>query len=157
MEDASTLLEARRPASLRFAADYPAQFSMEVMDLLAGARKDDAPGFSSFFVIEKASGEVVGEIGYSCPRSAGVADAGYGLVESVWNRGYATEAMTGLISHLFAAGDIYRVEANTLKDHIASRRVMEKAGMTYEREGVDDVDGEQMLLVYYAIERPKPG
>ena len=61
-----------------------------------------------------------------------------------------------LIDWLFAAG-AESVRADTYADHVASRRVMEKAGMDLieETEGVED--GRPVRYVLYAIARPPGG
>ena len=53
---------------------------------------------------------------------------GYDIVEHQRNQGYATEALEGLLGYLLARPGIDAVEAGTLESHVASRRVMEKAG-----------------------------
>jgi ribosomal-protein-alanine N-acetyltransferase len=70
-------------------------------------------------------------------------------VDPCWGRGYATEALRALLAHVLAAPDMRRVVAETMVDHIASRRVMEKAGMTYCGRRVDDEYGEPLDLVVY--------
>jgi RimJ/RimL family protein N-acetyltransferase len=64
-------------------------------------------------------------------------------------QGYATEALRALLDHVLAEPDMRRVVAETMVDHIASRRVMEKAGMTYCGERLDDEYGELVNLVVY--------
>jgi RimJ/RimL family protein N-acetyltransferase len=46
------------------------------------------------------------------------------------------------------------VVADTFEDHVASRRVMEKAGMTLFDARTETVDGEEARLVFYEIRRP---
>jgi len=58
---------------------------------------------------------------------------GYRLRKSAWGQGYATEAVGALLAYLFSATNITRVVATTYEHNLASRRVMEKAGMTLIR------------------------
>jgi len=44
---------------------------------------------------------------------------------------------------------VRRVVAETLEEHTASRRVMEKAGMRYHDARVGEVDGRTVALVVY--------
>src|SRR5688500_14301640 len=90
--DALTLLAGGRPYDLRFAEGYPAPFSLEVMDLIAGERKSEVENFDSWFIIRKTEGDVIGEIGGSAKDGSRIATAGYGIVEPLWGRGYTTEA-----------------------------------------------------------------
>lgn len=56
-------------------------------------------------------------------------EVGYVIAPDYHNHGYATEALTALIDHLHQAG-FHTVIAGFFEENIASRRVMEKAGMT---------------------------
>ena len=49
-----------------------------------------------------------------------------------WGNGYATEAAKALIDYCFRDLNLNRVAASYFGSNLASRRVMEKAGMTYE-------------------------
>jgi [ribosomal protein S5]-alanine N-acetyltransferase len=67
------------------------------------------------------------------PAQPAVADLGYRLHRSQWRKGYATEASTALLRKAFLELDIEKVTAHTLVGNAASRRVMEKVGLRYER------------------------
>jgi aminoglycoside 6'-N-acetyltransferase len=152
-EEARALLDGKTVPGLTLAEGYPGEFSLEVMDIYVGERTADVKGFSPYFIIRRAEGDVIGEIGYSFPDDTAVATTGYDIVEPLWGRGYASEALRGLIGHLFAQDGIEVVDANTFETHVASRRVMEKAGMKHVRTAQDVVDGEEATLVYYEIRR----
>jgi RimJ/RimL family protein N-acetyltransferase len=154
-DEAATILRGGLPEMLSFAPGYPAQFSLEVMDILAGERRGDAIDFRPCFIVRKEDECVIGEIGCSFPEGPQAAVVGYEIVEPLWNQGYTTEALRALIAYLFTLPEVEVVKADTLKDLIASRRVMEKAGMSLVGEGTSDVDGETAELVYYEIRRPE--
>jgi len=59
---------------------------------------------------------------------------GYVIARSHQNKGYATEATRAIIHWAFQQPAIYRVNASTDVENIASQRVLEKAGML--REGM---------------------
>jgi ribosomal-protein-alanine N-acetyltransferase len=143
---ARTLLEGRPPDGVVFAPGYPSQYSLEVMQIVVRA---EAGGWGPFFLVRKADGAVVGEIGCSLDRTSGTAQVGYSVVEPCWGRGYATEALRALLSQLLAEPEVRRVVAETLIRHTASRRVMEKAGMRRCGERVAVEDGETIELVVY--------
>ena len=152
VDTARALLEGTTPRGMVAAADYPSEFSLEVMDLLAGPRAVDAPAqFGPFFVVLEGDGVTIGEIGAFLDPDAGTAQVGYSIVRSCWGRGYATEALRALIAELLRRDDVRRVIAETMVDHVASRRVMEKAGMRLcgQRSGVEA--GEPVELVTYEI------
>ena len=60
-------------------------------------------------------------------------DLGYRLLRRTWNQGYATEGSRALIDMGFTDLAVQRVFAHTLAVHVASRRVMEKCGLTLVR------------------------
>jgi RimJ/RimL family protein N-acetyltransferase len=76
-------------------------------------------------------------------------DLGYRLIRSAWGNGYATEGSRALIKKGFEELGIKKVSARALPENRASIRVMEKAGMFFEK-CVRDNHGNE--LVQYAIE-----
>jgi ribosomal-protein-alanine N-acetyltransferase len=59
-------------------------------------------------------------------------EIGYALSRPFWNNGYVTEAAIRLIDYFFSNTNIMRIEARCRLPNLASARVMEKAGMTFE-------------------------
>lgn len=57
-------------------------------------------------------------------------DLGYRLHKAAWNKGYATEGSRALIDKSFTDLPIAKVVAHTMTVNGASRRVMEKCGLT---------------------------
>jgi ribosomal-protein-alanine N-acetyltransferase len=152
-EEARLLLAGSTPAGLKFGPGYPSEFSREVIDIFIGERADDAIGFVPWHIIRREEGDVIGSIGWSGPDPVRPT-LGYEIVEPLWGRGYASEALTGLIEYLFAQPAIEKVQADTFEDHVASRRVMEKAGMTLFDTRTETVDGREARLVFYEMRRP---
>lgn len=60
------------------------------------------------------------------------------IAPSEWGKGYATEAARAVLRDGFARLALLEIVAFTLPDNHASRRVMEKIGMTYDPR--DDFD-----------------
>lgn len=83
-------------------------------------------------------------------------EIGYCLSKSVWNQGFATEALRTVISYAFDAGGFHRLEACHSVQNAASGRVMEKAGMVREAGPLrqyyrSDQLGYQDVYLYAAI------
>jgi len=152
-DEAAAILAGRLPPRLTFADGYPGENSIEVMDIFVGARRGESPNFTPLFIVRGQDGAIIGEIGWSNPQGPEAPVVGYDIVEPLWGLGYATDALRALIAHLLSLAVVERVCADTLKTHIASRRVMEKAGMRLVREGSDEVDGVTQEMVYYEIGR----
>jgi [ribosomal protein S5]-alanine N-acetyltransferase len=60
------------------------------------------------------------------------AELGYVLARPYWNQGLITEALQPIIDWALTQPNIYRVWAVCDYENLASARVMEKVGMTYE-------------------------
>lgn len=60
------------------------------------------------------------------------AEIGYALSQYYWGKGIMTEAARTLIQFGFKKMDLVRIQARCFSENIASERVMEKAGMSYE-------------------------
>jgi ribosomal-protein-alanine N-acetyltransferase len=96
-------------------------------------------------VVETSSGLVVGGAGFHGPPTGGEVEIGYGIVPTRQGRGYATEAVTTLVSLALSIPEVVGVVAGTDADNVASQRVLEKAGFRL----VDQSDG-----CRYRIEGP---
>jgi RimJ/RimL family protein N-acetyltransferase len=106
---------------------------------------------------EKSSGEFLGWFGLrQRPETKrGEMALGYRLRKSAWGKGYATEGLIALIDLCFTKLDIQRVFAETMAVNVASRRVMEKAGMrlarTFHPTWDDPIDGSELGEVEYEL------
>ena len=85
--------------------------------------------------------------------SGTTAEVGYVIRPDLHNRGYGTEALRQTIDALFARG-YETIRAGFFEENIASRRVMEKNGMTPTGE-TERIEwrGAAHRCVYYAIRR----
>ena len=92
--------------------------------------------FGFFAAIERTTGRFLGWFHYrpGDGHSDDEPELGYRLVTSAWGKGLGTEGSIALIDHGFSTGRIRRVLAETMAVNVASRRVMEKAGMRLVRE-----------------------
>src|SRR5436190_21876839 len=130
---ARSILGGITPENLNFAEGYPSEFSLEVMDLLAGNRQSEAPGFAPWFMILKSENAIIGDIGSSWKEGDRSATVGYDVISPRQGQGFATEALRTLICFYLSQSGVEVVMADTFPEHIASRRVMEKAGMIFAR------------------------
>lgn len=93
------------------------------------------PGFGVWAAIAKAGGAFAGWLSLR-PPEGGAPDnvaLGYRLRRAVWRQGYATEGAYALIHKGFTELGVRRVFATTYEHNLASRRVMEKVGLTLVR------------------------
>jgi RimJ/RimL family protein N-acetyltransferase len=85
-----------------------------------------------FAIVLRETNEVVGGISLFEREQHRRAELGYWCAIEFWGRGYATEAVRAVIDYGFRALELNRVHAECHGDNPASRRVLEKAGMTFE-------------------------
>jgi RimJ/RimL family protein N-acetyltransferase len=114
-------------------------------------------GFGVWATIERSTGEFVGWFEFY-PRKDGSpeeVELGYRLRKFAWGKGYATEGSRALIRKGFTELGVQRVVAETMAVNAASRRVMEKSGLTYVRtfhqEWPERIEGEEHGDVEYAL------
>jgi RimJ/RimL family protein N-acetyltransferase len=124
---------------------------------LAYYERGDAYGF--WAAIERSTGQFLGWFHFR-PGEGHPDDEpelGYRLRRSAWGNGYATEGSRALIDRGFRQFGVRRVVAETMVVHGASRRVMEKAGMTVARRYHQDwpypIPGHEQGDVEYEITR----
>lgn len=113
--------------------------------------------FGFWAAIERSTGGFLGWFHYrpDNDRDEDEPELGYRLIASAWGTGLATEGSRALIDHGFATGRVRLVWAQTMAVNMASRRVMEKAGMrptrTFPTEWPVRIAGDEEGDVEYAI------
>jgi [ribosomal protein S5]-alanine N-acetyltransferase len=92
------------------------------------------------YMIERATNTLVGVVGGGSPKD-GTLLTGYAVLPQYQRRGYATEAVAGLIAWAFGRADVDRIIADTYPELVASIRVLEKNGFRHIGAG----DGERVI------------
>jgi len=116
-------------------------------------------GYGFWAAIEKSTGAFLGWFHLRPPEGHRLDDVelGYRLRKSAWGKGYATEASRALIRKAFTELGARRVYAETMAVNLASRRVMEKAGLrlvrSFHQQWPDHIDGDKHGDVEYALHR----
>ncbi len=106
-------------------------------------------GFGVWAVVDKVSRKLIGHCGLNCLPNSPDIEVLYRLDQNYWNRGIATEATKSAINYGFEFTKLHKIVAIASPKHIASVRVMEKAGLKYEK----DARFYKTDVVYYAIHR----
>lgn len=103
----------------------------------------------------KTTGEVIGII-HQCNKPNVYfpkVEIGYAIGQEHWNKGYTTEALEAFIN-LLKTKDVHKIIASHIKENIASGRVMQKCGMQYEYEAVEEIyyhDHYYNVCYYYLL------
>jgi ribosomal-protein-alanine N-acetyltransferase len=88
-------------------------------------------GYGRWAVVHRATQKLIGYGGLRC--FDGTPELVYLLDRPYWNCGLATELARGCLEYGFLRHKFQQVVALARPDNVASRRVMEKVGMSYER------------------------
>jgi RimJ/RimL family protein N-acetyltransferase len=110
-------------------------------------------GFGLWAAEDKATGTFIGFVGllYSddWPEGDYKTEVGWRLDRSFWGRSLATEGALASVCYGFEELGLERIISITVPENVASRRVMEKAGLTYRGE----TSWRGRDVVWYAIDR----
>ena len=107
-----------------------------------------------FAIRLKETERLVGNILYF-DAADGSCEIGYGLGSGFWGRGFATEAVGAFLSYLLCEKGFARVYASFFRGNEASRLVMEKCGMRFDRVSEKELTylGVERDLIYYVINK----
>ena len=106
-------------------------------DVIAFIRKQyEENGIGRWAVIEKQSGAFIGWAGLKLVKQTinnrtNYYDVGYRLIPCYWGRGYATEVSKASIDYGFNTLKLNLICATASMHNIASRKVLEKTGLTF--------------------------
>lgn len=126
----------------------------ELLDKYIGSY--ERPDYYRWAVIEKASGECIGQIAYFLVDSKNhFAEIEYCIGAEFQCRGYATESTKAVIAFGFDRINLHKVQICTKTINKPSRRVIEKCGFTYEGTLRDYffMNGEYVGRHYFSILR----
>jgi [ribosomal protein S5]-alanine N-acetyltransferase len=93
----------------------------------------DHYGMGAWGIEHRADHRLIGITNFSRPHPINRrVEMGYTIARAYWRQGYATEAVQALIQFGFEKMNLVRIEAVVLPEHLASARVLQKAGMQFE-------------------------
>ena len=113
------------------------------------------PGRNDVFAIRlKETGRLIGILSVFDEKD-NACEIGYGIGSAYWNKGYTTEAVRRFLEYLLFQRNFHTVYASFFTGNDASRRVMEKCGMTYDHFSEKELTylGIERDLTYDAIHR----
>lgn len=96
------------------------------------AHLDDVPPTGWVQLAVERNGVMIGDLAVALVADGHVAEVGYTLAAAHHGRGYATEALGGLVDRLFATRDVHRVVAHLDPANTPSLRVLERLGFVVE-------------------------
>ena len=107
----------------------------------------DDHGFGLWAVEHRASGKFVGFIGLTTHTWWPGVEVGWRLDRAYWNRELASEGAAASLEYGFAELALERIISITEPGNAASRRVMEKNGLTFEQRAVLPHNGTEVVIL----------
>lgn len=108
----------------------------------------------TWFVENEEDKKVIATISLTELDSSGkIATVGYTLNQRYQHKGYATEALLGLMKYLFQRENIERIQAKVLPENLSSVKLLKRVGMKQEallKKGVS-IKNELRDLAIYGI------
>lgn len=83
-------------------------------------------------VADSSTGEVFGDLALHLGSEGRIAEVGYTFATAHWGKGYAVEALQGLVDHLFEEVGITRAFGMLHPENRPSAMVLERAGFRFE-------------------------
>ena len=164
-QDADREPFARMNTDPRVMEFMPAPLTREESDALVGRIQAhfEKHGFGLWAAELRADGAFAGYIGLAVPafeaRFTPCVEIGWRLAAEYWGRGLATEGARAVLRHAFEVVGLDEVVSMTVPANLASRRVMEKLGMTHDP--AEDFDHPRLPVghalrrhVLYRLRRP---
>jgi [ribosomal protein S5]-alanine N-acetyltransferase len=136
LDDAGFMLELlNAPAFLRFIGDKGVRNLEDARNYLRTGPLDmySRLGFGLFCVELKDSGEPIGTCGLLKRDILPDVDVGYAFLPAYWGKGYAFEAASAVLSYGHHSHGLQRIVAIVSPANGSSVRVLEKAGLKFER------------------------
>ena len=107
-------------------------------------------GFSKWLVVERATGQPVGDAGLLVLENEGWVDLGFRFAPPFWGKGFATEVGRAWVSAAFGALGLPELGAFAHPQNTASLRVLEKLG--FREHARETIMG--MPAIYFTLRRP---
>jgi RimJ/RimL family protein N-acetyltransferase len=99
-------------------------------------------GYGQWSVVEKATGDVIGCVGFYHREQHSDIEIGWIIRRSHWGNGFATEAARAAIDWTWRTTRIDHIISLIRPTDARSMRVAEKAGQRFEGEGIEPISGE---------------
>ncbi|AFD06369.1 GNAT family N-acetyltransferase [Solitalea canadensis] len=139
-EDARGMFELNlAPEVLKFTGDAPFNSIDEARSFITNYTQYQDRGYGRWTVLLKDTNEYLGWCGLKYIPEYMDIDLGYRFLRKYWGQGMATEASKATLSYGFNHLNMDRIVGRAHVDNHASIRVLEKAGLSFEKEMEYDI------------------
>lgn len=105
-------------------------------------------GYSTFVVFDTNTNEFIGRAGFG-DIETGEIEVGYLVLRKYWGKGYASRILKALLAWAKKYIKKDKIIAFTPLNHIASEKVMQKAGMIFVKKGM--MKGVECVIYEYQL------
>jgi RimJ/RimL family protein N-acetyltransferase len=155
IDDAPLILALNTPNVLKFVHERLPNDEEDAKQIIANIiiPQYELYQLGRFAVHVKEDNRFVGWCGLKYVKEESEIDLGYRFMENEWGKGFATEAATACLQFGFNERNLETIIGRAHIDNIASQKVLQKAGMIYEKNIVEE-DG--IIKVYGLTISPFP-
>ena len=122
------------------------------LDTMATAQIGVPGEWFQIAIVDKASGDLVGDIGIGLSKDrTGAAEIGFSMAPTAQRQGLGAEAVTSVLALLFESGRVDVVEGITDARNIPSIRLLERVGLRLNRTQETMFKGEMCTEHVYAM------
>lgn len=133
------------PEVVRYTGDGAFGSVQEARQFIENYSAYDDYGIGRWLLTHKKSNEIVGWCGLKYNKEADEVDLGYRLFKKFWNKGFATEAAQTCLRFGHEVLNIPIIVGRAMPANVASVKVLEKIGMTYQGRQIEH-DGEEVVV-----------
>jgi len=132
---------AEMMADPEFNRYMPGPFDRAVSDGMFDRNQEriESTGIGDWVVELPGQADFIGSVGLAIPRTtlpfSPCVEIGWHLLPGFWNCGYASEGAQAALRHGFEELELDEIVSFTMPENLASRRVMEKIGMSRDLDG----------------------
>ncbi len=108
-------------------------------------------GYGNFTIIEKSSGNKIGGCGLFHRDGLEVVDIGFSFLPEYYGKGFGYESASRILKAGFEDFGLSAVSAITVKENIASQKLIEKLGLTFRK--IVHLPNDPADLLYYEISK----
>jgi RimJ/RimL family protein N-acetyltransferase len=132
--DADIVADYRNDPEIAAMQDWDLPYSLErARTMLARqADRDELVAGDWTSLALELDGELIGDVACRLDDTSSVAEIGYTLRREFHGHGYAREAVAAIVDHVLATTPVHRIEASLDPRNVASMRLLESIGFTFE-------------------------
>lgn len=140
MSDAALLLELNSdPEVVKYVNEAPLKNEADAKAIIKDIILPQyANNLGRWAVHLKTNAEFIGWCGLKYVEANDEIDLGYRLMKTYWSKGYATESAAATLKYAHTKLNLPIVFGKAHIENIASHKVLEKIGMQFEKEDIED-------------------